>query len=460
MSKTLIASISGIRGIFGAGLDPDVLVRYAAAFGRWCRESNSGTPVVVIGQDSRVTGNLCSRIVSGTLMATGCSVIDAGLATTPTVEMAVKMEDAAGGIVFSASHNPEQWNALKLLDGSGEFLRPSEAEKVIASADALPDDIYASFDQIGSYRERDYLEQHIDAVVDLDFIDPDAIARRNFKVVVDGINSVGAIALPQLLRRLGVISDRIVMLNGEASGRFAHEAEPLPANLTDLIARVREEEADLGLAVDPDADRLALVANGGTYVSEELTQVLAADFLWKFRDGPFVTNLSSSRAIDDVAERYGAQVYRSAVGEVNVVEKMYEVNAILGGEGNGGVILPDLHYGRDSLVGTAMVLQHLANENMSMAEWHDSLPHYTIVKHKTALDGRDPGAMLDAIATQYEEEDTSLVDGVKISFAESWVHMRQSNTEPILRIYAEAPTEDEAHSLAERFKVELQEAAP
>ncbi len=453
-APTLIATISGIRGIFGRGLDPDVLVRYAAAYGRWCRtraRERGREPVVVIGRDARVTGPLCSRIVSGTLMAAGCSVIDAGLATTPTVETAVLIEEAAGGIIFSASHNPEEWNALKLLDDRGEFLRPKEARKVIGAADALPDDSYVAFDQVGSYQERDYLQEHINRIIALDFIDVDAIAARNLRIVVDGINSVGGIAIPELLRRLGVISDQIKLLNCEATGRFAHEAEPLAHNLTQLIERVEKEDADLGIAVDPDADRLALVANGGAYVSEELTQVLAADFLWGFRNGPFVTNLSSSRAIEDVAKRRGQEVYRSAVGEVNVVEKMYEVDAVLGGEGNGGVILPDLHYGRDALAGTAMILQHLANEKTTLAELHAALPQYIIVKRKTPLDGEDPDARLRAFAQENASETVSQIDGVKVDFEDGWIHVRKSNTEPILRIYAEAGTEEEAEAIADRF---------
>ena len=455
MAKTLIASISGIRGIFGDGLDPDVLVRYAASYGRWCRETSGEAPAVVVGRDARVTGPLCSHIVAGTLMATGCSVIDAGLASTPTVEMAVLFEEAAGGIVFSASHNPEEWNALKLLNSDGEFLRAEAAEKIISAAEALPDDTYVAFDKVGTYVERDYLDAHIDAILALDFVDAQAIAAHDFKVVVDGINSVGAIALPALLQRLGVAEERIVVINGDTSGRFAHEAEPLPQNLTQLTDRVQQEQADLGIAVDPDADRLALVADGGVYISEELTQVLAADFLWRRRSGPFVTNLSSSRAIEDVAQRYGAPVFRSAVGEVNVVEKMYQEGAILGGEGNGGVILPGLHYGRDALVGTTMVLQHLAAEQTALSTWRKELPQYAIAKQKIGLRGTDPDALLEVIAARYKDEDVSLVDGVKINFDEGWVHMRKSNTEPILRIYAEAGSADKAHALAERFAGEL-----
>ena len=330
---TLIASISGIRGIFGDGLDPAVLVRYAAAYGQWCaRRQRSGKPVVVIGRDGRTTGSLCSRIVSATLQSTGCDVIDAGLATTPTVEMAVIFESAAGGIVLSASHNPPEWNALKLLNEKGEFLSAEEGGDILELAEGEP--AFVRYDRIGGYREESYLDRHIDAILALPYVNPESIQRRGFKVVVDAVNSVGGIAIPRLLERLGVDPSNIVCLNCEPTGIFAHPAEPLPENLVETSARVAEAGADLGIVVDPDADRLALIDGDGQYVSEELTQVLAADFIWRTRSGPFVTNLSSSRAIEDVAARHGQQVYRSAVGEINVVKKMQEVDAVIGGEGD------------------------------------------------------------------------------------------------------------------------------
>jgi phosphomannomutase len=463
-SGTLIVSISGIRGIFGDGLDPSVLVKYAAAFGTWCRrraEAIGQPPVVVIGRDARRSGPVCAQIVAATLRSAGCNVIDAGLAPTPTVEMAVLAEQAAGGIVLSASHNPAEWNALKLLNEKGEFLSADEGQAVIDLADHGGAETVA-YDALGTYRTHDFLPYHIEQILRLDFIDPEAIARQDVNVVVDGINSVGGVAIPQLLRHLGVRDENIVVLNGDPTGEFAHPAEPLPEHVTGLTAAVKEQGADLGIAVDPDADRLALVDNEGRYILEELTQVIAADFLWGFRDGPFVTNLSSSRAIDDVAERHGQSVYRSAVGEINVVKKMQAVDATLGGEGNGGVILPDLHYGRDALVGTAMVLQHLANEQTTLAEVHDALPHYAIVKDKLPLDGLDVDRLLQQMERRYQDADDvelSTVDGVKISFPRSWVHLRASNTEPILRIYAEAATADEARSLAARFKEELLDEA-
>ena len=456
--KTLIVSISGIRGIFGAGLDAAVLVHYAAAFGTWCRHRalQAGRhPMIVVGRDARVTGPLCAQIVTATLQSTGCDVIDAGLATTPTVEMAVLLEEAAGGIVLSASHNPAAWNALKLLNEKGEFLSSDEGTEVIRMADH-GEAVTVAYEQIGTYRQHDYLDAHIDRILDLDFVDSFKIAARNFKIVVDGINSVGGLALPRLLQRLGVQEDQIFVINGEPTGRFAHPAEPLPAHLTETIAYVAETGADLGLVVDPDADRLALVEDGGRYLSEELTQVIAADFLWRRRSGPFVTNLSSSRAIEDVAARYGMPVYRSAVGEINVVKKMQAVGAVLGGEGNGGVILPDLHYGRDGLAGAAMILQHLAEEQTTLSSIRQALPAYTLSKNKIPLGSLDPDALLAQMAERHRDADISTIDGVKIDLEEGWVHLRKSNTEPILRIYAEAPSAEAAEALARRFMDEVE----
>ena len=458
---TLIASISGIRGIVGDGLDPSVLVRYAGAFGTWCVERNGSAgdsgarPLVVVGRDARPTGEACAQIVIGTLRGMGCDVLDVGLATTPTVEMAVRQERAAGGIILSASHNPEEWNALKLLNERGEFLTPEQGEAVIDRADAgaaRP----ARHPHLGDYRTRDALPHHIDAILDLDLIDPARIAGRNLSVVVDGINSVGGIALPRLLHRLGVAEEHVHCLHCEPTGRFAHPAEPRPAHLTELTEAVAERGADLGLAVDPDADRLALVDDRGRFVLEELTQVLAADFLWGHRDGPFVTNLSSSRAIDDVAARHDQPVHRSAVGEINVVQRMHETGAILGGEGNGGVIVPDLHYGRDALAGTAFILQHLAETERPLSALHDALPHYAMVKDQLPLPALAPDRLLREMARRHEDEETSTIDGLKIDYEDRWVHMRPSNTEPILRVYAEAPTEDEAQALADQFKERLQ----
>jgi phosphomannomutase len=456
---TLIASISGVRGIVGNGLDPSVLVRYAGAFGSWCRERAASEDVparLVIGRDARPSGEAYAEIVVGTLRGMGCDVIDVGLASTPTVEMAVLREHATGGLVMSASHNPEEWNALKLLNERGEFLTPTQGEAVITQAEAA-EARPVTYEDLGSYRSQNALPDHIDDILSLDLIHPEQIAAQNLSVVVDGINSVGGIALPRLLHRLGVAEENVHCLHCEPTGNFAHPAEPRPDHLTELTAAVPEHNADLGLAVDPDVDRLALVDEHGRFVLEELTQVLAADFLWQHRKGPFVTNLSSSRAIDNVAARHDQPVYRSAVGEINVVERMKEVDAILGGEGNGGVILPDLHYGRDALAGTALILQHLAETNRSLGDLHDDLPHYAMAKKNLPLPEVAPERLLSTLAAHYDGNDQSTIDGLKINFDASWVHMRPSNTEPILRVYTEAETEDEAQALAARFRGELQD---
>lgn len=457
MKKTLIASISGIRGIFGQGLDPAAIVNFAGAYGTWCRqraEAAGVAPRVVVGRDARVTGEVCAQLVSATLRGTGCDVVNTGLATTPTVELAILAEQAVGGVMLSASHNPAEWNALKLFNERGEFLSAEEGRAVLALAEEGRIET-VRYDALGGEVQRDFLEHHIDAILDLDFIDRARIEARRFRVVVDGINSVGGVAVPALLERIGVPRENIVCIHCEPTGRFAHEAEPLPQNLRELTERVAAEGADLGIAVDPDADRLALVENGGRYLSEELTQVIAADFLWRFRPGPFVTNLSSSRAIEDVAARYGQEVYRSAVGEINVVQKMQEVGAVLGGEGNGGVILPELHYGRDALVGVAMVLQHLANEETTLSAIREALPAYTIVKAKTEIGESDPDALLATLQERHRHERCDLTDGLKIDLEEGWVHMRRSNTEPIVRVYAEGRDEASAQALARRFMDEI-----
>ncbi len=463
---TLIVSISGIRGIFGDGLDAGVIVRYASAFGTWCsrrvqqqqNEPGKSRPLVVVGRDARVTGKICSSLVTASLQSAGCDVLDLDLATTPTVAMAVLHEKAAGGIILSASHNPAEWNALKLLGDYGEFLRAEQAEEVINIAQNN-DFEAAGYEDIGVVERRDYLQQHIQAILDLPYIRPEKIAGRNFKVVVDAINSVGSIAMPAILESLGVRQENITVLNGEPNGLFAHNPEPLPANLTGIVSTVKEIGADIGIVVDPDADRLALVADGGVYVSEELTQVMAADFLFGHNPGPFVTNLSSSRAIEDVASGYGLPVYRSAVGEINVVDKMKEVGAVLGGEGNGGVILPDLHYGRDALIGTAMILQHLTDKHTTLSALRASMPRYAMSKGKIPLGNLDADHVLSVLANKFKDEKHSTVDGLKIDFEEGWVHLRKSNTEPILRVYAEGPSAADAEAIADRFRNELESVA-
>ncbi|MEM1041506.1 MAG: phosphoglucosamine mutase [Bacteroidota bacterium] len=455
----LIVSISGIRGVFGDGLSPDTLVTYASAYGAWLRSRTDHPPTVVVGRDGRVTGEICSRLVTATLQAAGCHVVDAGLATTPTVEMGVLQAEADGGIILSASHNPAEWNALKLLNARGEFLSAEAGQAVIDRAES-GDDFTVAYDRIGTYRTADFLDYHIEQILALPYIDPEVIAARGFSVVVDGINSVGGIALPALLSALGV--EDVHVVNGEPTGHFAHPAEPLPEHLTETTRLVAERGADLGLVVDPDADRLALIADGGTFFGEERTQVVTADFLMRRQPGPFATNLSSSRLIEDVMARYDQPVHRSAVGEVNVVEAMRAHGAVLGGEGNGGVILPALHYGRDALAGAAMVLQFLAETGQPLSELGATYPSYHISKNKLPLETErgtlDAKALLAGLAKRYAGGRISTVDGVKIDLDEGWVHLRTSNTEPILRIYTEARTRDEAEALAERFKRELLEA--
>ena len=445
--RMLIESISGVRGIYGTGLDALVLVRYSLAFGQFCLNQPNDLPRrVVVGRDARVSGEVCTQLVVSTLRSLGIEVMDAGLVPTPTVAMAVLFEKARGGIVVSASHNPEEWNALKLLNHKSEILSPEEGAAVMDMARHPETPVHRDIAP-GVVRAGEYIDRHVDAILNLPYCQPDTIASMGYTVVVDGINSVGALAMPHLLERLGV--GNIKLINGDVTGRFAHPAEPLPQHLYGTMEYVRETGANLGLVVDPDVDRLALIDDRGDYVSEELTQVIAADFLWRRRSGPYATNLSSSRAIDDVAARYGMPVYRSAVGEINVVKMMQQHGAVLGGEGSGGVILPELHYGRDALIGAAMVLQHLAELSISLSEYRRSLPQYVISKNKVQV--AHPEETLARFAAKHEDKDISTIDGVKINLPEGWVHVRKSNTEPIVRIYAEASSEREAESLARQY---------
>ena len=454
----LIASVSGIRGVFGDGLDPAVLTRYTAAFGGWLRQQTA-RPRVVVGRDGRVTGDVCARIVTATLQSAGCDVVDVGLATTPSVAMGVLKHDADGAVILSASHNPAEWNALKLLDGNGEFLGPDEGAAVLALADEGVAAHTVGYENLGGYETDDVLAYHVQKILDLPYIDAEAIRQRGFKVVVDGINSVGSFAIPAMLEALGV--DDVEVLNAEVSGLFAHNPEPLPQHITGITSRVEDTDADLGVIVDPDADRLAFVEDGGRFFGEERTQVIAADFILGKQAGPVGTNLSSSRAIEDVAARHGQEVHRSPVGEIHVVRAMQAHDAVIGGEGNGGVILPDLHYGRDALVGVALVLQHLAETGRSLSEVRADYPDYHIAKHKLPLtDGLDADALLAALADRYRARDgvrVSTEDGVKVDLDEGWAHVRKSNTEPILRVYTEADSPEAADALAERFKSELLE---
>lgn len=449
--RTLIESISGIRGIYGAGLDALVLVRYSLAFGEFCLNQTEQLPkCVVVGRDARVSGDICAQIVMATLRSLGINVIDAGLVPTPTVAMAVLFEKARGGIVLSASHNPEEWNALKLLNQKSEFLSPEEGKMVMELAQSNEAPLHQAV-QPGSLSTQDYISKHIDAIRNLPYCVPDTVGAMGYTVVVDGINSVGALAIPPLLKRLGINDVRLI--NGEVTGQFAHPAEPLPEHLHGTMKYVKETNADIGLVVDPDADRLALIDDRGEYVSEELTQVMAADFLWRRRQGAYATNLSSSRAIDDVAAHYGMPVYRSPVGEIHVVKMMQQHDAILGGEGNGGVILPVLHYGRDALAGAMIVLQHLAELGVPLSEYRRSLPQYVMSKNKVRVS--DPDGALQRFAVRHSQEDISTEDGVKINFTDGWVHVRKSNTEPIVRIYAEGTSERRAEELAQWGREEV-----
>ncbi|MFN3875244.1 MAG: phosphoglucosamine mutase [Flavobacteriales bacterium] len=460
---TLIRSISGIRGTIGGApgqsLTPLDITRYTAAFATLMRSKapEGKRPAMVLGRDARMSGAMVADIVRGTLVGMGIDVIDLGMATTPTVEMAVPGEGAIGGIILTASHNPAQWNALKLLNGRGEFISAADGAEVlrIAERDAWR---AAPVEELGSVRHDDgWTRRHIDAILALDLVDQKAIASKRYTVVLDAVNSVGGIAVPMLLERLGV---QVVRLYCAPNGRFPHNPEPLPEHLADLCHTVRERKAHLGIAVDPDVDRLALVCEDGSLFGEEYTLVACADHVLAHRPGDTVSNLSSTRALDDVAARHGRRRHASAVGEVNVVERMREVGAAIGGEGNGGVILGELHHGRDALVGIALFLTLLARSGKSALELRRSYPDYFISKNKAELaPGMDVQAIVDAIGARYKDQPHSTVDGLRIEFGSTWVHLRRSNTEPIIRIYAEAGTKDEADALAGRFVAELREAA-
>ena len=450
----LIASVSGIRGVFGDGLDPASIVNYASAYGTWLREVHDGKITVVVGRDARVTGEVCADLVMSTLQGLGIDIVSVGMTTTPTVAMAVLAEKAQGGIILSASHNPAQWNALKLLNHLGEFLNGAEGQRVLDLADKK-DYPWIQYEELGAKKVEDYIARHIEDICELSYIDPESIKAADFRVAVDAINSSGSISIVPLLERLGVKKENIFCINDEPNGRFAHNPEPLPENLGDISKVVAENNCDLGIVVDPDVDRLALVADGGVAIGEEMTQVITAQFVWSFREGAFVTNLSSSRMIEDLAKSLGQEVYRSAVGEINVVELMKEKNATLGGEGNGGVILPDLHYGRDGLIGTAFVLQHMVNTGKKISEMVSELPSYEIVKQKIQIGDSDPDKVIAEMKSRYLDENYSDVDGLKIDFPNAWVHMRKSNTEPIIRVYSEAPSKEEATEIGRKFMDEI-----
>jgi len=438
----LMISVSGIRGIFGSDLTPQNLTRFTAAYGTWLKGGN-----VVVGRDTRVTGQICEDIVCATLQSVGCNVIKVGVAPTPTVAMSVLKHKAAGGIIISASHNPSEWNALKLLNSKSEFLDARQGRRVIEISESESFD-YKKFDDIGSLSEDPHaLEDHIDRILQLPYIDAELIASKNYTIAIDPVNGTGGIAIPTLLEKLGVSA--IHKINEAPNGLFAHNPEPLPEHLEDICALVVEKECDLGIVTDPDADRLALITDKGELFGEEYTQVAAFDLMLEKKAGPCATNLSSSRAAEDMAEKYGQKCHRSAVGEINVVKKMQEVDAVIGGEGNGGVINPDLHYGRDALVGTAMILQLLAERDVTASEYRSSLPDYYMRKSKVQLEGIDGDAVLELAEAKFADQDPDTTDGVKINFEDGWVHLRKSNTEPIIRIYSEGTSPEKAEELAE-----------
>ena len=457
---TLIKSISGIRGTIeghaGDNLTPLDVVKFTTAYARLIAERNPGRKLtIVIGRDARISGEMVANLVEGTLLGCGVDVVNVGLCTTPGTELAVTAHKADGGIIITASHNPRQWNALKLLNGEGEFLSDAEGKRVLAMAEE-EDFAYPEIDGIGHVVSREsYNERHIEQVLALPLVDVEAVRARKFKVVVDAVNSVGGIVMPELLRRLGC---EVVELNCEPTGEFAHNPEPLPQNLTQIAQVIVREKADLGIVVDPDVDRLAFVNEDGTMFVEEYTLVAVADYVLSHKVGNTVSNLSSSRALRDVTERHGGRYYASAVGEVNVVAKMKEVGAVIGGEGNGGVIYPELHYGRDALVGTALFLTHLAKCGMTMTQLRATYPAYYASKNKIELTPAiDVDKVLREIKARYASEKVNDIDGVKIDFAENWVHLRKSNTEPIIRVYTEAKSMEEADALAQRFIGEIKQ---
>ena len=459
---TLIKSISGIRGPIGGKpgdtLNPLDIVKFTSAYATFIRRSGkSKSNTIVVGRDGRISGDMVRNIVCGTLMGIGYDVVNIGMATTPTTELAVAMEQAAGGIIITASHNPRQWNALKLLNEKGEFLTAADGEEVLAIAER-EDFEYASVDNLGKYTEdNSFNQRHIDSVLNLKLVDREAIKNAHFKVLVDAVNSVGGIIMPQFLDALGV---EYKILNGEPTGDFAHNPEPLAKNLGEIMGEMAKGGYDLGIVVDPDVDRLVFISENGEMFGEEYTLVSVADYVLSKTPGNTVSNLSSTRALRDVTERHGGKYTAAAVGEVNVTTQMKNVNAVIGGEGNGGVIYPESHYGRDALVGVALFLSHLAHKGCTASELKASYPEYFMAKNRIDL---TPTADIDAILAKvkevYSNEEIIDIDGVKINFANSWVHLRKSNTEPIIRVYSEASTLKEAEELGEKLIAVVQSMA-
>jgi phosphomannomutase len=458
----LIKSISGIRGTIGGkpgeGLSPIDIVTFAAAYGAWLKGTHPTSNQIVLGRDARISGSMVSSLVANTLIGLGWDVLDIGLSTTPTVELAVPWTKSAGGIIITASHNPAQWNALKLLNDAGEFISDADGKAMLELAENL-DFVFAEVTQLGKITHDDsFLQQHIDHVLGLRWVDKSAIQAKNFRVLVDAVNSTGGIVVPQLLNALGVMDVDVIF--GEPNGHFGHNPEPLPENLTEMIAKMKAGSYDLGIVVDPDVDRLCFISEDGSAFGEEYTLVAIADYILSIEKGNTVSNLSSTRALADVTQKHSGIYFAAAVGEVNVVKKMKAENAIIGGEGNGGVIFPESHYGRDALVGIGLFLTQLALKNKKVSDLRAEYPSYIMSKNKIELSANlNVDLILATVAEQFKEERVNTVDGVKIDFADRWVHLRKSNTEPIIRIYSEAPTEEEANGLAQQIIQVIQEIA-
>ena len=454
---SLVKSISGIRGTIGGrvgdGLNPVDIVRFTAAYATQRRAALPDNNTIVVGRDARLSGHMVEQIVCGTLMGMGFDVVNIGLATTPTTELAVTGEKAAGGIILTASHNPKQWNALKLLNEHGEFLNDAEGKGVLAIAEK-EDFTFAEVDNLGHMTHKDYLPYHVQQVLNLELVHPDAIKAKNFTVAIDCVNSVGGLAIPAVLKALGV--KNIIELNCEPTGHFAHNPEPLPQHLTEISDLLRQGKADVGFVVDPDVDRLAIICENGDMFGEEYTLVSVADYILSHTPGNTCSNLSSTRALSDVTKAHGGTYSASAVGEVNVVAEMKRTNAVIGGEGNGGVIYPAAHYGRDALVGIGLFLSSLAEKNCSVSQLRATFPNYCISKNRIDLKpDMDVDAILARVKNVFKNERVNDIDGVKIDFADGWVHLRKSNTEPIIRVYSEAATMDKANQLAQSVIAEV-----
>ena len=456
---TLIKSISGIRGTIGGktsdGLTPLDVVLFTSAFGQWVKNtSGKKNPTLVIGRDARISGEMVTRLCVGALQGMGINIVDLGLSTTPTVEVAVPLEKADGGIILTASHNPIQWNALKLLNAKGEFISGEDGAKVLEIAEKK-DFQFAEVLELGRYKQDEsYLQKHIEAILALPLVNTKLIAQANFHIAVDAVNSSGGIYVPALLEALGV--KKITRLFCEPTGHFPHNPEPLPEHLTEISSVIKKEKADLGIVVDPDVDRLALVCENGEMFGEEYTLVAVADYVLKNKKGNTVSNLSSTRALGDVTRAHGAEYFAAAVGEVNVVQKMKKHNAVIGGEGNGGIIYPELHYGRDALVGIALFLTHLAQSGKTASQLRESYPPYFMSKNKIELTpGINVDQVLEKVQHKFSNEKVNTEDGVKIDFQEGWVHLRKSNTEPIIRIYSEGKSPESAQQLAGKFVTEI-----